>query len=500
MNWSKQQTDIFNWCQNAKPNSNLVIDAVAGSGKTTTLREGFNHCPEKKILYAVFGKRNQLEAVEKIKNSRVDILTLHSLGLSYIKSIWPKAHVPRSGQWFFEVEKIKSICKEFPDQYHFMIIKLVSFLKNNYLTPTLDNAKDMQALKGLEINGKDKNWNDKIPEIALDMIARSLVQDNWNRITFDDMVWLPNSLNLVTPRYDMSAVDETQDMNVLQLEMAIKATKQNGRICLIGDAQQCVFGFRGALQNGIEIFKQKLNAETLPLTVSYRCPKKVIASAKILVPKIEAAENAPEGELVKMTFENAINQLKVNDVVLSRKNAPLMPVALKLLRKKVATYILGKDIGKQLISIIKGLEANDIYDFGNKLQAWHDAKITTLTGKKYANERIDLMKDQFDMLKELADECLKQSRNSVQDIIYSINNLFYDEGGVKYPAVTCSSVHKAKGLEWPTVYLLEDTLYVSHPLQTANDKQEERNIHYVAITRSQNKLVLVEGLGQRVNP
>jgi superfamily I DNA/RNA helicase len=56
------------------------------------------------------------------------------------------------------------------------------------------------------------------------------------------------------------------------------------------------------------------------------------------------------------------------------------------------------------------------------------------------------------------------------------------------PAIVCSSVHKAKGLEARRVFVLTETLYC----QGKRINQEERNIHYVAITRAKEVLVLVE--------
>ena len=84
MNWSDEQIAIFNWY--ASGTGNVVVEALAGTGKTTTIKEAFTyvHPDVTSILYAVFNKRNQKEAEAKITDPRVDVKTLHSLGYSFM--------------------------------------------------------------------------------------------------------------------------------------------------------------------------------------------------------------------------------------------------------------------------------------------------------------------------------------------------------------------------------------------------------------------------------
>jgi superfamily I DNA/RNA helicase len=489
--WSSEQQNIFNYFKSGS--GNACIEALAGCGKTSTIEEGIRHAPEKRILYAVFGKRNQLEAMEKIIDPRVTIATIHSVGFSYLKTVWPRCHARFS--WQVECDRIKTACPEFPEEFNFIVQKLISLLKNLYINPTLENAKDIAGIRGLEIYGEQKKWNDEIPRIAIEAIELSKRPDKSNRISFDDMVYLPAALQLVKPQYDMVVLDEGQDLNAPQFDIALGSCKSTGRVCLVADKNQNIFGFRGTLQNGIEIFKQKLKAESFPLTITFRCPRSVVQQAQRLVPSYQSHESAPEGEVIKMDYKKVIEVIKPGDVLLSRKNSPLTPMALKLLRKKISCYVVGRDIGKQLISIIKGLEATDTFDFGNKLQAWHDVRTGLVTGKSVTS-KIELIKDQYETLKEISNWVISEGKNSIQDIIDTINGLFYDTEFVKRPSVICSSIHRGKGLEWATVYLLCDTLYVSHPKQTQDEKDAEKCLEYVGITRSKNKLVLVSGLGK----
>ena len=74
-----------------------------------------------------------------------------------------------------------------------------------------------------------------------------------------------------------------------------------------------------------------------------------------------------------------------------------------------------------------------------------------------------------------------------------LTHLFSDTGIAS--AVVCSSIHRAKGLEARRVFLLRPTLYPRLPkgvTQTPEQAQQERNAHFVAITRAQETLVYVE--------
>jgi len=109
-NWSDEQKAIFAWF--ATGTGNLVVQARAGTGKTTTIKQAFLHAPETgKLLYAVFNKKNQKEALEKITDPRVEVKTLHSLGFYFIKNVWRNAKPDDN----VEFERIAAVAPRIPD-------------------------------------------------------------------------------------------------------------------------------------------------------------------------------------------------------------------------------------------------------------------------------------------------------------------------------------------------------------------------------------------------
>lgn len=473
VNWSDEQLAIFNWFKTGT--GNLVIQARAGTGKTTTIKQAFTYAPEAEILYAVFNKKNQREAAEKITDTRVDVRTLHSLGFSFIQAVWPGVQPDDT----VERERIQSASEGIPDDAAGTVEKLVGFAKNTQLAPTVESlielANDRGIFCGLE-SEEDGGWTvAKIATVALRVLELS--KERSNRISFNDMVWLPVVKNWVTPRYNLVCVDEAQDMNLPQLEIAIRACRSGGRIAIVGDDRQAIYGFRGAASDGMGMMKTRLNAATLGLTTTYRCPKSVVAIAASIVTDYHAAPEAPEG-IVDST-PAVTEQVAIGDAVLSRLNAPLMSTCLAILRRGISARIEGRDIGKQLCGMVRKLKAKSVPDFCRKLNAWGDKQIARVNCGKNAEAKVALVRDQVETLAAVAEGCA-----SVRDIETRLLSLFQDSDSNAKPAVVLSTVHKAKGLEWNRVFILRDTFKFK--------TDEDNNVWYVGVTRAKKHLTMVE--------
>lgn len=480
VDWSDEQNAIFDWFGDGS--GNLVVQARAGTGKTTTIKEAFRHAPESSCLYAVFNKKNQREAQEKIHDPRVEVRTLHSLGYRFIKEVWSNAKPDDN----VEFARVETVAPQTPSEVVTALVKLVGFCKNgcvgiprHELVVEIIEARDIAVPDELEAAFPPA----KLADLALEVLELSLKQDEQGRVSFNDMVWLPVAAGWVKPRFGLVVVDEAQDMNSPQLLMAQRACLPDGRICIVGDDRQAIYAFRGAVSDGMRMMRERLNAATLGLTTTYRCPKSVVALAQTIVPDYNAADSAPEGEVLEMDLTAAVEGLKVGDAVLSRMNAPLMGIAMSLIRRNIPARIEGRDIGKQLVGIVEKLKAKSVPDFLKKLATWQDRQTArAMAGSgKFKESKVATINDQAITLATVA-----EASDSVEDIKARLTNLFQDSDYNARPAVVCSSVHKAKGLEWGKVCLVASTF------KNANASQEEANILYVAITRA--KSTLIRGL------
>lgn len=478
VNWSDEQKAIFDWF--ATGTGNLVVQARAGTGKTTTIKQAFTHAPEQgQLLYAVFNKKNQKEALEKISDARVEVRTLHSLGFLFIKNVWSNAQPDDA----VEADRLRDVGGDLPEDFATLLLRLVSFCKN--LTtgvPEVNAVLEIMDARNLFVPDEHASkWNDvSMAQLAIEVLKKSLERDAAGRVSFNDMVWLPVAAGWVTPLFELVVIDEAQDMNMPQLMMAEKACKAGGRICVVGDDRQAIYGFRGAASDGMHLMKQRLNAIQLGLTTTYRCPKSVVALAQAIVPDYTAAPSAPEGEVIQTLLDTAVDGLAIGDAVLSRLNAPLMGIALSLLRRGTPARIEGRDIGKQLVGMVRKMRAKSVPDFLKKVTSWADKQTARImaSGGKHAQSKAEIITDQAVTLSTVAQDCA-----NVEEIITRITNLFEDSDSARRPAVVCSSVHKAKGLEWGKVVL------VASSFKNKDKSQEEANIYYVAATRAKQTLI-----------
>ncbi len=477
---SSEQLDIINWFQIGKGNS--IVRARAGSGKTYTIVQGLNKANASSALYAVFNKRNQVEAVTKITNPKVSVKTLHSVGYGFVLNNW--RGVRASG--FAEYGRCKQLAPDAPPMVLFQCAKLISFLKNTFITmPTLKEAIDTANVRDIDAAKHADLWTvTRLAELAINAMKLATEYPKDKFISFEDMLWLPVFMGWVKPSYMLCTIDEGQDMNFVQLTMAILCCLPNGRICIVADDKQCIYNFRGAMQNGVDTFKSKLNAKEFPLTTSYRCPKKIIALAQTIVPDIKAHENAIEGEIHNINHDKMLNDIKVNHVILSRTNAPLTKSCLALLRKGKPAYITGKDIGKMLVDLINSFEVSDINSLYNKLDLWLAVKQAKAT--LWNADSVAYAIDTAETIRVLAESCL-----TVSDIKNKIEKLFVDADSVRVPSVILSSLHKFKGLEADFINLLSWTFNNKRGGMTPSQVIEEQNILYTAYTRSKNTLIHV---------
>jgi len=479
-NWSQQQHDIFRFFANGT--GNLVVRARAGTGKTTTIVEACAHAPaSEKILLAAFNKKIATELTQRVTAPNVEAKTLHGLGFAYIRRQWSNIKVDAS----VDMDRARAACgKNAPDEMIKLVAKLASLLKacapmNTDRETILGIAEEFDCVP-------DESWEEEgwtTIDVALKaIVARDAAKerDADGRISFDDMIFIPVACGFARPWYSLVVIDEAQDMNASQLMLAQMACKKTGRIVVVGDDCQAIYGFRGADADGIDRLKSELGAIELGLKTTYRCAKNIVTVAQQYVPDF-ASGSVYLGTVDDLTAgsEAFYKAAQPGDFVLSRKNAPLMAICLGFLRRGIKARIEGRDVAVGLRAIVKSVKARSIPDFIGRVGTWAGKQIAR--AKKLTNEgaranKIAQIEDQRDMLIALVEGCA-----SIDEATTRIDTLFADSTpGTESPFVVCSSGHRAKGLEADRVFVLQSTIKDSN--------REERNIAYVAITRAKSHL------------
>lgn len=466
--WSDCQKVIFNEIANGS--GNCQVDSFAGTGKSTTIVEGFYHIPPNtgKALMCAFAKPIQVELERKAPEG-VEVLTLHSLGYRAIRRAFPRVGKPDDkGEklWGF----IKAEKGEEPETYDLRdnLARCVSLCKG-YLAERFEDIDPIMDRHDIDTCGESR-------EAFMNTTLRIMnaCKRDTNRIDFDDMIWFPNVHGLKLEHYGMVFIDEAQDLNMAQINLALASAGQHGRIISVGDERQAIYGFRGADSNAIQNIVNRLGAKRLSLNVTYRCAKNIVALAQQFVPSLEAAPNAMDG-LVEHISEKQIESLVApGDFILSRTNAPLIRWCLTLLKARIPANIQGRDMGKNLISMIKKSKAKDVDSFLAWLLDWQAMEAERMVKVK---RDPSIIYDKVECLQELC-----SGTRDLKEVIDNINKLFR-EGDDRKDRVILSTTHKAKGLERDRVFMLHNTYKPGKNI-------EEDNLTYVAYTRAKRELYL----------
>jgi DNA helicase-2/ATP-dependent DNA helicase PcrA len=507
---SQLQKEILNWSLNQL--GHAIIEARAGCGKTSTIMLLVHYLVKQnakvEIIIGAFNKKIQEEIAKKLETMKIDwknctAVTMHSMGFN----LWRKTaknvqvdekKVSKIIDGYFE-ETMDILWKECGE----IIRQLVSLGKQSAIGAVCE-LDDMNRWN--EIIEKHGVF-DELPETfseevvtraAIKVLKKSYAMD-YDFVDFDDMVVAP-VVHKVKPKYqkDFVFVDEAQDTNDARRELAFLFLKPGtGRFIAVGDPKQAIYGFTGADADSLNIIKDRLKATTLPLNVTYRCPKAVVAEAQAYVPDIVAHETAPEGKVTRTHYNEVIKDLKAfttKDVILCRNMAPLIDLAYTFITNKIAVRVEGKDIGRGLINLINRWKSAKTLDaLLKKLDKHVDDQTKKFTAKKQP-EMLEKILDKVECVRTMVNMLLLEKKTSVDDLRDLINTMFTDSDSDK-PAelLTLSTVHKSKGREWKKVYLLGANRYM--PSRYAKKDwqiEQESNLSYVAITRAQEELIYVD--------
>lgn len=494
---SKYQQDIFDFIKElAKINptefppgnpQHALVEAVAGSGKTRTIEMATNLIPrDMSVCFVAFNKAIADE-LKRRAPQHVRAMTLHSMGFQAVNHAMA-ANGKRSNvntrkvgdtlKALFQTQFIE-LSQEDANNMLPIAVKLVSLLKATLMEATKENIEYLIERYGIE-NSSDVDILTKV--CASTMIQCKHVFDRFDSsdIDFDDQIWLPVIHNLPMYQYDFVFVDETQDLNKAQLELCLKAVKPTGHIIAVGDRNQSIYGFRGADVEAIPRIIERLQAKVFPLSITYRCPKSHVALAKQLVPEIEAAEWAEEGQIVNLKMNKLQEVIKPRDLGICRYNAPLVKPCFQLIRAGIKATIRGRDIGEGLITLIRKLKAKTMREFFVKADKWMQREEERARAKGTNSE---YSKDKYDTLMVLAEDC-----DTVDCITRKIETIFSDFGS----PVVFSSIHKAKGLEADNVFIIRPSLMPSKYANKDWELIQERKLKYVAFTRAKKTLYMVE--------
>ena len=593
----------------------LLIMAGAGSGKTRVLTHRIAYLIDEKminpwnILAITFTNKAAREMRERAMalnpaTSETLIATFHSMCVRILRREADHIGYNRN---FTIVD---------PGEQRTLMKRI---LKNLNLDPKKWNER---AILGTISNAK----NDLLDEMAYEHQAGDMYtqivakcykayQEELRRseaMDFDDLIMMtlrlfdknPDVLAYYQQRYQYIHVDEYQDTNHAQYQLVKLLASRFKNICVVGDADQSIYGWRGAdMQNILDFEKDYPEAKVVLLEENYRSTKKILQAANEVIknnrnrrPKklwtqnddgeqivyYRANDERDEAVFVASTIDNIIREEGKNFkdfAVLYRTNAQSRTIEEALLKSNIPYTMVGgtkfysrKEIrdaisylnlianpadnisfervinepkrgvgpgtlekirtfayeqnmslldasANIMLSPIKGKAAQGVYDFANMILNLRDQ----LDGLSIT-EAVETVLDKSGYLDALSMQQTLESQARIENIeeFMSVTKNFdetntdgtedetgidrlgrflndlaliadTDDGDMEAAEVTLMTLHAAKGLEFPVVFLIgmeEGVFPLSRASEDPEELEEERRLAYVGITRAEEILFL----------
>ena len=487
---SEYQEKFFDWVEHGV--GNAVIQATAGSGKTSTAVASMKLIPKtEKCLFIAFNKTIADELNNRLKTRpNCTARTTHSLGYLMIKrNFGPDVELDEYKYRNYvktNITELTTTRGEIKTRQ-----QIEEYIDN--ITSLIDYARFNLAQSEREIDRIAQKYNIPVSfdECVVTQKCLEWGKENVETVDYTDMIWLPVELSLKPTglTYDWVYIDEAQDLSLCSTKLFLKCIKRGGRFVAICDDLQSINAFAGASEDAFEFMKNYPNTTLFKLPVSYRCAKNIIAFANNLVPDIFAREDAPDGHVLDNCH---IRDIKEGDMVLCRSKAPLVNLYIRLLRKNINCYIKGQDIGSNLIRELDKIDIDNLdgdFEKDNVFVRLYDKlfternKLMQTRGLDYDDATLSTtIMEKYDTINALL--ILSEKCRTKQELIEHINDVFKEES----QGVCLSTVHKAKGLEADNVYIICHSSMPSKLAVHEWEKQQEQNIMYVAYTRAKNIL------------
>lgn len=463
--WSPYQLAIFDEASR-NMGKNLMVQAVAGSGKSTTLEELSKRVGDSLLM--AFNKA----IADDLKKRGLNARTFNSLGWQLWRDNRPGVELDSQKNRKL-LEGMIGKSQVYWD-YGTDICRLVSLMKSSALgigsSVYPDEVEDLIEAYSLDI---EPNRRIEVAHIALQLFIKSVECETV--YDYDDQLYIPVHRGWRYPSYGNLLIDEYQDLNPIQ-DLIIKLMHKDGsRIIGVGDRWQSIYGFRGAMTDSMDRAVHDLNMLELPLSISYRCSRAVVKDAQILCPHIEHRANAPEGEVIHLQEDP--KEWRRDHMILCRNNAPLFRAILKEIRAGRQCRVLSNfldNIEKFVKKHSKGI--TDIKDFRVRLDRWYDGEMAEFDRRgvpKRSGKRAGVL-DRYETYLALCERC-----QTVGNLLQTVSELARGQVGPLF-----STIHKAKGLEAEHVHLLRPDLLPAFWAEKEDALVQERNLHYVAVTRA----------------
>lgn len=482
----------------------ILIEAVAGSGKTTTIIDATEWTSDP-TMFLAFAKANAEDVKTKIMKGEAK--TLNALG----HRLWMINRPGAKIDFHKDESIIAAVCQnpEFKRKHGWTIGRLISAAKNNgYALEDEGSAGDFAHFI------TESDWADvddadiqEVATAAYRAFCKSREMDSV--FDFNDQLYGPLFHGWEFPSFGTILVDEAQDLNRVQHLFVESLVVAGARLIAVGDRNQAIYAFRGALANSMDLMKAHFRMKELPLSICYRCPTSVIMQAQQIVPHIQARPDAPAGRVYAQPFLDlpksgafadsatcrhgihpyacfeGCDPRNLNEdpefwpdghMIICRNNAPLFAAVMRSVRARRPCRVMSNALDG-LESFIKKFRVDTVRELYPKLERWLQKELAAAEEKQMP-WKVAALEDKVATVISLC-----EGFTFISEVVNLVRSLKEGRTGPIF-----ATIHKAKGLEADHVYFLRPDLVPGWWIKEPEALQQEMNLRYVAITRARQTL------------
>ena len=477
-------------------NTDIAVNAVAGSGKTSTMIEyAASRPPGSRILYLAFNKSVKMEASRKftergLNNVRVE--TAHSLAYRYIMRD-SKYSLSSQGYKTHQIAEILSLSGDGARHSEFILANHISKFITYFCNSDKAKVQDLNYLDTVK-EANAKKFVHAFYRVIEEGTRHFLAKMDKAEIEITHDFYLKKfQLSAPVLPYDYILFDEGQDASAAMLDVFLK---QPAIKVIVGDTHQQIYGWRYAINS-----LSKTPFATLNLSTSFRFPADIAALAMgVLSMKDKLGTNKP----IPITGKGKTTKT-VTKATIGRTNLGLLLNAINYItdnRKVKHIYFEGN-----IHSYTYADEGASLYDvlslYNGSRDRIRDKLIGSMNTMDELEEYIESTEDaQLGMMMEIVNEY----GNEIPRILKNLKDLHTGDEDRSKAEMIFSTVHRAKGMEYDTVHLVNDFISeqkLDRVIKEAEaEKQtpdkaklnEEINLLYVAVTRTRHKLYVPDSL------
>lgn len=506
----------------------VCILAGAGTGKTRTITHRIAYGISKgyfaanRIMALTYTNRAAGELRARLRSlgiPGVSVKTFHAAALSQLDYFWPQyAGVPAPSVLESKAKMLSEVAsnlkinldtaatRELAAEIEWRKFSMLSLAEYSDLVSSRPKVAGLSVAKNLEIQAAYE---------AAKIAAQRIDWEDVLVLTLGLLRAEPLALAHVQQQYRFYTVDEYQDISPLQHSLLELWLGEHTELCVVGDPNQTIYSFTGATSEYLQNFADRYeNAKVVQLTRNYRSTQQVVAMANRLTAESAMEPLESQGEIgfaptvrefSSVSEEATSVAADIKELIASGTKASQIAVLYRINAQSEAieNALSSQGIGYQvrggerffarpeIQAAMRSIRAESLVDTGKSLfesvseicrtHGWQAMPPTDLNANL---ERWESLNSLISIVEELP------AGSNLIDFAKELDERQRSQHEPVKEAVTLSTIHAAKGLEWQSVFVCgvsEGYLPIGYA-KTEREIYEEQRLLYVALTRARRDL------------